>query len=190
MIMETNVRNLGQSPNIPAGIFLGIELFAKDGKMHAIYKGIKIEFEYLPSVEKRKFLDLYIADKEGQKFIREELGITGFESGFKQWLFCKFGSLDGDPDLVDGQITPDSYNSACRRTNCPGRGKFCGTTVGLKDYEVETLRELKSGKTAKEIASTLNVSVSAVKSRVEKLKERFAVANGVALIASVTELGI
>lgn len=188
--MDTNVRNLGQSPNIPAGIFSGTEIFAQGGEMYAIYEGSKTRFEDLPSMEKRTFVSLYLEDKQGQKFIRDTFGITGFESGFKQWLFCKFGSLDGDPDSVDGDITPDTYNSACRSTNCPGRGKFCGTAVGLKDYEVETLRELKSGKTVKEVAGTLNVSVPAVKSRIEKLKERFSVANVVALVGIATELGI
>ena len=52
------------------------------------------------------------------------------------------------------------------------------------------MRELKSGKTAKEIADVLHVSVPAVKSRIEKLKEMFNAANVVALIATATELGV
>ena len=190
MIMNTNVSNLRSSSNIPAGFFSGTEIFVFAEKIYALRNGCLIAFENLPSMEKRQFLNLYLRDKEGQKFIHDTFGIEGFESGFKKWLFCKFGSLDGEPDFIDGKITPDAYNAVCLDVNCPGRGKFCGNAVGLKGYEIETLRELKSGKTSKEIASVLHVSVPAVKSRIEKLKERFTAANVVALIASVTELGI
>lgn len=188
--METNLGQIGQSAKIPAGLFSGTELFARDGKMYAIYNGSRMLFQDLPSMEKRNFIQMYLDDKEGQLFIQKYLGITGFESGFRKWLFCKFGSLDGDPDSVAGDITPDTFNSACTRTDCPGRGRICGSPSGLKGYEVETIRELQAGKTAREIADSLCLSEAAVKSRIEKLKEKFCVANAVALIAVVTELGI
>ena len=188
--MKTNIQHFGQSSNIPAGIFSGTELFAHNGEMYAIYNGSRILFQDLPDMEKRNFVEMYMKDKEGQEFIWKQFGITGFESGFKQWLFCKFGSLDGDPDSIDGRITPDTYNSACQRTDCPGRGKICGSSAALKGYQVETLRELKFGKTAKEIAESLLISEPAVKSRIEKLKDMFNVPNAVALIAITTELGI
>lgn len=188
--METNVQQIGQSTNIPAGIFSGTEIFIREGQLYAIQNGMCLEFEDLPSVEKRSFMAQYIADKEGQQFIKKQFGITGFAEGFKKWMFCKFGSLDGSPDSVDNTITPDVYNNACTSTTCPGRGKFCSCESTLKGYEVETLRELKSGKTVKEVADVLCVSVPAVKSRIERLKEKFNVANVVALVAMTTELGI
>lgn len=188
--METNLGQIGQSANIPAGIFSGTEIFAHRGELYAIYNGVRILFQDLPSMEKRNFVEMYMKDKEGQEFIRKQFGITGFESGFRQWLFCKFGALDGDPDSIDDQINPDTYNSACQRTDCPGRGKICGSDISLKSHEIATLRELKSGKTAKEIAASLCISEPAVKSRIEKLKDKFNVTNAVALIGIVTELGI
>lgn len=188
--METNVQQNGQSANIPAGIFSGTEIFVQSGQMYAMHNGVRLLFKNLPSVEKRSFVSMYMQDKESQDFIRKQFGCTGFESGFRQWLFCKFGSFDGDPDSIDDHITPDTYNSACLRMDCPGRGKICGRTIGLKGYEVATLRELKSGKTVKEVASALCISEPAVKSRIEKMKEVFNVSNVVALVAMATELGI
>ena len=93
--METNLGQIGQSANIPAGIFSGTEIFAHRGELYAIYNGVRILFQDLPSMEKRNFVEMYMKDKEGQEFIRKQFGITGFESGFRQWLFCKFGPLDG-----------------------------------------------------------------------------------------------
>ncbi|MCI7295450.1 response regulator transcription factor [Butyricimonas virosa] len=188
--MRTKVDNFGECSNIPAGIFIGTEVFASGEVIYAIHGGQRMQFEELPSKEKRRFLDEYLMDKEGQRFIRDSFGIVGFESGFKKWLFCKFGSLDGDPDMVDGKVTPDVYNSACGRTDCPGRGKFCGVGAGLKGYEVDTLREVMAGRTMNEVADRLCVSVATVKSRMEKLKERHAVTNVVALAVMAAELGV
>lgn len=188
--MNTKVQHHGQSANIPAGIFSGTELFASKGQMYAIYNGIRMQYEELPSTEKRSFISMYMQDEEAQDFIRRQFGCVGFESGFRQWLFCKFGSLDGKPDDIDGYISPDSYNSACLRTDCPGRGKICSRESGLKGFEIETLRELKAGLTSKEVADKLHVSLSTIKSRIERLKEHFNVTNGVALIAMATELGV
>lgn len=180
----------GQSANIPAGIFSGTELFTYRGEIYVLYNGKRMLFQDLPCIEKSKFVEGYMHDKKGQEFIREQFGITGFESGFRQWLFCKFGALDGNPDSINGRIIPDAYNSACQHTNCPGRGKICGSNVALKGYQVKTLRELKAGKTIKEIAESLCISEPAIKSRIEKMKDMFNVSNAVALIAIATEIGI
>lgn len=158
--------------------------------MFALYQGKRIHFTELPSMEKRNFIDLYLSDKEGQRFIRDHFGITGFESAFKKWLFCKFGSLDGSPDMVDSRATPDTYNSACHRASCPGRGKFCGQASGVKDFEAATLKKIIAGKTTSEIANELNISHAAVKSRVEKLKIKFNAPNMAALAACAVEIGI
>lgn len=188
--MKTNVRDFNEGTKIPAGIFSGTELFAKDGEIYAMHEGKREKFEMLPAMEKENFIAQYLSDEDGQKFIRENFGIQGFHEAFKRWLFCKFGSLDGNPDSIDGKITPDTYNSACTKSNCPGRGRFCGTASGLKNHDIETLREVATGKTIKEIAVKLNISIPAVKSRLEKLREKFSVTNVAALAAMAAELGI
>lgn len=188
--MDTNLPQLNGNARIPAGIFNGIEVFVYAGQIYAIYEGKSMIFQKLPSMEKRNFIQKYIDDKEGQNFIQKHFGISGFEAGFKQWLFCKFGSLDGNPDSIDNNITPDSYNSACLRTNCPGRGKFCGTSSGLKGNQIETIRQIADGQTIRETATKLHLSISAIKSRLEKIKSVMAASNMVVVVAKATELGV
>ena len=77
--METNLGQIGQSANIPAGIFSGTEIFAHRGELYAIYNGVRILFQDLPSMEKRNFVEMYMKDKEGQEFIRKQFGITCVE---------------------------------------------------------------------------------------------------------------
>lgn len=189
--MNTNVEIIGQgSKGIPAGIFVGTEVFVKDSKIYAMYNGQLMFFEDLPSQEKRCFVDKYMEDLSGRFFIQNRMGISGFESGFKQWLFCKFGAMDRTPDYLCGEVIPDRYNSACQRTECAGRGVLCGVECGLKSYEVETLKRLKDGKTLEEVAAILCVAVPTVKSRIRKLKRMFNVSNLVALVSMATDLGL
>lgn len=188
--MSTKLPILNQNNRIPAGIFTGTEIFAYKGQIYGIHQGTRMLFQDLPGMEKRNFIQMYIEDKAGQTFIQKHFGIIGFESGFKQWLFCKFGSLDGNPDYINGDITPDSFNSACKRTDCPGRGRFCGTVSGLNGAHIETIKQITAGKTIKETANALNLSIPAVKSRLEKIKLVLAASNIVTVGVKATELGI
>ena len=62
-------------------------------------------------------------------------------------------------------------------------------TLAQLDANME-ISKLRKAYGAKEIADSLCISEPAVKSRIEKLKDKFNVANAVALIGIVTELGI
>ena len=188
--MSTNLQQIGDSTNIPAGIFRGIEVFAHEDEIYAIHEGVRMQFQELPSSEKRNFMEMYLNDKAGQLFIQKQFGIIGFESQFKKWLFCNFGSLDGNPDSINDKVNADIYNSACTLIDCSGRGKFCGKISGLKSHDVQTIKLLKQGKTAKDIADILYVSEAAIKSRLLKLKEQYGATNAMALVAITTELGI
>ena len=91
--MRTNVDNFREGSNIPAGIFRGTEVFACDNVIYAIHEGQRMRFEELPGKEKRQFLDEYLMDKEGQRFIRDAFGIVGFESDLKSGYSVSSGAL-------------------------------------------------------------------------------------------------
>lgn len=129
--MRTNVDNFREGSNIPAGIFRGTEVFACDNVIYAIHEGQRMRFEELPGKEKRQFLDEYLMDKEGQRLFRERLGLWGLKVDLKSGLFCKFGSLDGDPDMVDGKITRTCIISVWA-DGLPRTGKVLWRGSGIK----------------------------------------------------------
>ena len=186
--MNTNLREKEVPNNIPAGIFHGTEVFYSGGEAFALHEGTVIIYENLPSMIKRVFFNAYAKDKEAQRFFKTELNITGAESQFKQWLFCKFGALDMTPDYLNGKLTPDSFNSTCKRKKCPGRGRFCGQASSLKDHDVTTLQEIIAGKSVKQIADTLHLSIPGARSRVNKLKDKLKAGNMAALGANAAML--
>ena len=182
--MNTNLREKVVPNNIPAGLFDGTEVFYCKGEHFALHEGTVTKFENLPGMIKRVFFEAYARDKKAQVFFKTELNMEGAESQFKQWLFCKFGSLDQIPDYLDGKLYPDSFNTTCTRANCPGRGSFCGEASSLKAYDVSTLKEIITGKPVKQIADALHLSVPGTRSRINKLKEKLRASNMAALGAN------
>lgn len=183
--METNLKQTGQNPKLPAGMFVGVELFAHQGQIYAIYQGKCMQFNELPVALQKYFFDAFSEDKKAHLFFRT----MGMQLDFQQWLFCRFGALDGEPDLVRGKVNPDRFNNVCLKMSCPGRGRIC-SKLGLKSYQVATLKELKTGKSMKEVAEALCVSEHTVKSRVENMKVMFNATNIVALMATAVDFGL
>lgn len=180
--------------NIPAWLLEGIEAFCIKTEKGEIEKWVVVDrqampFEKSPIKIQNAFGRLFDADKRGQMFLKK-MGLTTFREGFNQWYFCLFGGLDSVPDIINGELVPDAYNSSCTDIECEFRGRFCSRGTGLRNYEVATLNQLKQGKTMKEAADVLCISLPGMKSRVEKLKEKLEVPNMAALVSRATELGI
>lgn len=186
--MDTNLKEKEPLTNIPAGIFHGTEVFYIGTKAFALHEGIVTTFENLPSMIKQVFFRAFVKDKKAQHFFETELNITSIEVQFKQWLFCSFGALDSTPDYLDGKLIQDSFNSACKRKNCPGRGRFCGKASSLKDQDVATLQEIISGKSVKQIADTLHLSIPGTRSRINKLRDKLNAGNMAALAANAATI--
>lgn len=180
--------------NIPAWLLKGIEAFCikhEDGTIekHLIIDGKSMLFEESPGEVQRRFGQLFIDDKQGQKYLKQ-MGITTFREGFDQWFFCVLGGLDSNPDIVNGELSPDAFNNSCSDMECQFRGKFCGRKSNLRSYEVETLAALKRGLSISESAEALCISEPGMKSRVIILKEKLNAHNMAMLTARATELGI
>ena len=129
--MDTNLKEKEPLTNIPAGIFPQNRGLYIGTKAFALHEGIVTTFENLPSMIKQVFSELLSKTRKHNIFSKTELNITSIEVQFKQWLFCSFG-FDSTPDYLDGKLIQDSFNSACKRKNCPGRGRLCGQASSLK----------------------------------------------------------
>lgn len=182
--METNVTKF------PAGIMGDIEAFCFDNKKYLIIDGIKTRFQNAPGHVQRIFVNGFMADDSFRNWLKST-GITGFIPGFEKWFFCKFGAYDSQPDVVNGKLIPDRYNSACSDYNCEMRGKFCGNLpFRIRSYEVQTLQYLMSGYSAEQTAAKCFVSIPGIKSRIEKLKEETGARNTAHLVSIATTWGI
>lgn len=190
----TNLAITTGNKNIPAGILEGVEAFCTknengDIEKWLIINRVVIPFEQAPGKIQRMFGKLFILDKTGQQYL-QQMGLSAFRESFDQWYFCLFGALDSTPDIVNGQLSPDAFNSACSDHNCRFRGKFCGLQSKLMNYEVSTLSALKQGMSISEAAEALCITDAAVKSRIVVLKEKMGAKNMAMLTANAAQYGI
>lgn len=186
--MSTKLNNLAGCA-IPAGLLEGIEAFWHFGQKWIIIKGHVTAFDDAPTKVQNMVANCFLKDKKSQQYLRKK-GIVKFSEGFDRWYRCKIGGLDTTPDFYNGVFTPDAYNNSCTDYLCPDRGKFCSQGCGLKSHEVATLVALKAGKNLAQTAAQLCISTAAMKSRLEKIKEKLNATNMASLMAKSAEIGI
>ena len=174
---------------MPAGIFNGIEAFWYENEKWVIANGEVKRFHECDSSIQQPIWRAFMADKQSLAYIAK-LGITKSSEVFETWYRCVVGGLDHVPDFLNGKFTPDFFNNTCPDLACPHRGRLCSRAAGLKNFEVETLKALKSASNMKAAAEMVHVSLPAMKSRISKLHEKFNVSNSVALMARANEIGI
>lgn len=192
--MQTKLVKKPKSAIIPAGVLEGTEAFWIDedtkNQKWLIHNRQSMRYCEAPTKVQNQIAMMFLNDKHSRNYLENVLGITAFSIAFDRWYKCVVGALDGTPDFVNGCLEPDGFNSSCRDMECEHRGKLCSVAAGLKFYEVSTLALLKQGLTIDQVARKLYLSVAAVKSRIEKIKEKFETNNMASTIARAVELGI
>lgn len=187
--MRTNLQKTNIGTAVPAGIMSGIEAFWFDGKKMVIANGVTYEFNESPSQVRNIIKEAFLSDKRSHKLMKQH-GITGLNECFDKWYHCVIGALDEAPDFVDGNLNADAYNHMCKDYKCAMRGKLCSLSLGLKNYEISTLKLLQEGITVKEAAERACMSFAGMKSRIEHLKLKLGAKNLAQLVAIATSIGI
>jgi len=179
---------ISSNSQIPAGIFSGIEAFYFEGEKWVISHGSVKRFHECDSSVQQPIWKAFMADKQSMAYLAK-IGITKASEVFERWYRCVVGGLDSVPDFGT-HFTPDAFNNLCADYKCPHRGLLCSRATGLKNYEVETIAELKRGESVERASHRLFISPRGMKSRVEKIKEKMNVPNMAALMVTATQLGI
>ena len=99
------------------------------------------------------------------------------EEMLKQYIFCRFGRYDGNPDITeDGQVIESEYFDCGLRGKCKYEGKICSTVQvangELTKRETEILKEVAKNKLNKEIADILNISEHTVSSHIQNIQQK------------------
>ena len=187
--MNANLIKNEAGAKLPAGIIEGTEGFWYNEEKWIIHEGAAMLFTQAPTRIQNMVVDVFSRDKRSQHYLLSQ-GLCKFSEQFDRWYHCVIGALDEAPDFVNGNLNADAYNHSCTDYSCPLRGKLCSIATGLKNYESETIAELKKGLTIEETAYKLHISVAGLKSRIEKIKEKLGAKNMAHMIAIATELGI
>lgn len=187
--MNTNVSIF--SKHIPAGVISGMEAFY-DEATNTKYLGIDGDikrFDQWPTKVQNEVVAEFRNDKDSQAYLKAK-GVTGFQDQFERWYKCVIGGFDGVPDFNAKGLCPDVYTNTCTNTSCPDRGKLCGKSLQLRNFEVETIQLLSQGYSINQASKRLFVTVPAVKKRVEVINQKLGSRNMASMIATSASLGI
>lgn len=169
---------------LPAGLEDGgVEFYVLDtGEIKCLIDGGAKSWDEIP----KDILDLIAEDlarnPEAIKAIRD-WNIYDSDEMLKQYIFCRFGGFDNEPDITpDRKIIYTEYFDCGKRGKCKYEGKICatikvgedhqGNNINLTKRELEVLKLVAQGKIDKEIASILDMSEETVRSHNQNIRQK------------------
>lgn len=154
------------NPILPAGLFdEDIEFFVKDNSAYAMFRFKVIPLNDLPT---NILLDLdeVINADEAAKNALQELQIITPEQRREQFIKCRHGAFNNEPDIIDGKIQPGEYWDCGLRGVCKHEGKLCSSVAAengiLTKREIELVRYIAIGLQDKEIADKMGISINTI----------------------------
>lgn len=113
----------------------------------------------------------------------QEWNIFDSEEQLKQYIFCRFGGFDFEPDINEhGEIAYTEYFDCGKRGQCKYEGKICatikvgvdadGNNITLTKRELEILKLIAQGMLDKEIADLLNINEETVRSHNQNIRQK------------------
>lgn len=172
--------------NIPAGLeSKGVEIYAYDNKIKAIYDGRVIDFVSLPDHIKEVFQDQCFANDKALKAMHA-VGITNPEALVNQFVFCNYGGFNNEADIAeDGKLSSEFWDCG-KRNHCPFNGAICGAIKGengiITNREIEVIKLIKQGLLNKEIAAALKISVNTVNNHIQHINQKTGTGNRAEII--------
>jgi len=154
---------------IPAGLTdKNIEIFAFEGKAYALYNGKKIPFSKVPEKIYNAFFEDMLNNSEAMKILDTFCNMS-ISQRFNQFLICRYGAFDSNPDLniIDSNFNPEYYDCG-KRDNCPFEFTLCDRVriktesgeVFLTRKEIEIVKLIASGLTDKETADKAKIALN------------------------------
>ncbi|RQO65106.1 hypothetical protein DBR40_24865 [Pedobacter sp. KBW01] len=149
------------------------EFFIHEHEVKALYKGRVWKFEEFPP-ELIEIIDNDMASNPKAMKALAEWDITDSGEQMRQYIACRFGGFDNNPDIcLDGKVQPAEYVDCGRRGRCAYEGKLCSSIVlengTLTKKEIEVLRQIGLGLLDKEICEVLGIAQDTLRSHKDSL---------------------
>ena len=175
-----NLKFIAQS--IPPGLEdNGVEFYVYNNDIKCLHDGKIFRWGEFPNeIIDRIEQDMLDNPKAIDALI--EWDINQPEAMMRQYIICRFGGFDNDPDIdSNGKINHTEYFDCGRRGSCAQEGKLCATIKAPNGYltkqELEVLKLVAINKMNKEIASLLNISEETVSSHNQNIQSKLGVDN-------------
>ncbi|MFD2741937.1 MULTISPECIES: response regulator transcription factor [Sphingobacterium] len=173
-----NLTNIQQA--IPPGLEdKGVEFYVHNNDIKCLHDGKVYNWGEFPTwILERVLQDM----QEHPEVIKAllEWDLTQEEEMLRQYIICRFGGFDNDPDIdSDGVIDYTEYFDCGRRGNCAQEGKLCATIKvengHLTKQELLVLKLVAEGLPNKLIADRLFISEETVSSHNQNIQQKLGV---------------
>ena len=173
--------------NLPAGIEKGFEIYVHNDNLRVFIDGKRSDYLNL-SFDIRKLFINEMAHSAHVVDRLSEMGILPSKMELK-FVACRYGSLNGTPDLQNTVLTPDAPN--CDKIgNCPGYGIVCLIPCNLTRREYLIVSLIALGKQDKEICDSLDIAMPTCHTYKERIRDKLHLNNRVEIALWAQKLGI
>lgn len=165
---------------IPAGLEdSSVEFYVHNGAIKCLHNGSTYLWEEIPSFIKEIVENDMSAHPEAIKALVDWNIVDGDEM-MKQYIICRFGGFDLEPDIdKNGGIEYTEYFDCGRRGKCNFEGKLCATIQvqngHLTKAELAVLRKVANGNPNKIIAADLDISEDTVSTHNQNIQKKLGV---------------
>ncbi|TLX73725.1 response regulator transcription factor [Labilibacter sediminis] len=179
---------------LPAGLIdNSLEIFRHSTGIRAVMNGSVSRYIELPTVLREPFQVELINDKKACSCLRNDFGIHDADMMEEQFVSCRYGALDHSPDW-DGEKLRSDAPVCDKIADCKGFNIVCRVpegkngTLSRSEYLVAQL--VGEGKLDKEIASTLDIEITTVRTHLSRIRDKLCVNNRVEIAFWASTKGI
>jgi len=165
-----------KSPKLPAGLLnKHVEIFVQDNELYALYNKRTYPYLELPESIRSVFQVELIRDKKAQSSIEKTFCITDSTDMELQFVKCRFGGFDNNPDLANGETRPECWDCGLHGS-CNAEGKVCLLPAGVhgtltkREYEIAML--VGKGLYDYEIAGQLGIAEPTIREYLKRIRSK------------------
>lgn len=137
------------------------EFFIYQDKLKVIQNGNIKDLSELP-LQTVELLKNEIKANRVVNLALHDLHPTSKFKRIEQFITCRFGGLDHQPDVIEGKLQDGEYWPCPKRGSCPHEGVLCKLPIvkdeRLTKQDVELLQQLSTEKTNEVIAAEMHLA--------------------------------
>lgn len=162
---------------LPAGLQdKGFEFYVVDSNIYCLHDGRRLSYEEVPEHVLLLIEEDMVKHPEATKALYD-WDLTERDEMLKQYIYCRFGGFDMEPDITPSlTIDHTEYFECGRRGRCSYEGKICSSIKvangHLTKQEIRILKLIANGKLNKEIAAELHISEETVSSHCQNIQQK------------------
>ena len=176
--------------NIPAGLTdNNLEVFLHNNQVKALQNGNTVNYTHLPMVMRKPFQDDLLSDIKAMECLKLVFGLKTMTEQEVQFVACRYGALDHTADY-DGETLKTDAPVCKKIASCKGFGVVCKVPGHLSRSEYRVTQMVSNGLQDIEIADSLNIRISTVRTHLSRIRDKIGVNNRIEVSRWAQDKGI